>query len=80
MDYVSFYVYAMSDHPYVDVYSSEVDHPYKVEGKAEKVLIDVVYYQKEYEPTIEEVRMSLINHDAYPTEIIVERGKDIVRG
>ena len=78
-EYVSFYVYAMSDHPYVSVYASDVDHPYTVEGKAEKVLVDVVYYLKEQEPTVDEVRDSLINHDAYPAEVIVERGREIGR-
>jgi hypothetical protein len=37
-------------------------------------LTDTVFYTKEVPVNAEEVRLSLINHDGYPSDIIVKEG------
>ncbi len=38
-------------------------------------VIDTVFYNEHPKMTVEEVRKSLIEHDGYPSDIIVKKGK-----
>lgn len=68
----AFNVYLMSDDPKLLYFDGKTVYPYTVDGKAERVWIDTVYYSNTDANDVDYVRKSLIEHDGYPEGIVVE--------
>jgi len=68
----AFNVYLASNDPALHNYDDESLYPYTVDSLPERVCIDTVYYNNTDTIDADYVRTSLIEHDGYPTSIIVE--------